>query len=77
MSLGAFIHGVVLLGTYAMLWFLTLFCLLPMGFGAGKDPETGAPLAPQLGRKALAATAIATVLWTVVYILIRMKVFDL
>lgn len=75
--MAAFIHGVVLLGTYAMLWFLTLFCLIPMSFGAGKDPETGAPLSPQLGRKALTATAIATVLWAVIYVLIRMKVLDL
>ena len=72
-----FIHGVVLFATYAILWFLSLFCLLPVGLGAETDPETGAPLSPMLGRKALIATGIAAVLWVMFYLLIRFKVFDL
>ena len=71
------IHGVVLFATYAILWFLSLFCLLPVGLGAETDPETGAPLSPMLGRKALIATGIAAVLWVVFYLLIKFKVFDL
>jgi predicted secreted protein len=72
-----FIHDVVLFGAFAILWFLTLFCLLPVGMGAPVDPETGAPLLPMLGRKALVATGIAVVLWLVFYALIAFKVFDL
>ncbi len=77
MSLVGFIHGVVLFATYAILWFLTLFCLLPIGLGAETDPDSGAPLTPMLGRKALLATAIAAVLWVVFYVLIAFKVVDL
>jgi predicted secreted protein len=57
------IHYVVLFSAYAVLWFLCLFCLLPVGLGAERDPESGAPLKPMLGKKALYATVIATVLW--------------
>jgi len=73
----AFIHGVVLFATYAVAWFLSLFCLLPVGLGAETDPDTGAPLSPMLGRKALLATVIAAVLWGVFYLLIVFKVLDL
>lgn len=73
----SFIHNVVLFATFAILWFLALFCLLPVGLGAERDPEFGAPLSPMLGRKALLATGIAMVLWVVFYALIAFKVFDL
>jgi predicted secreted protein len=73
----AFIHGVVLFATYAILWFLSLFCLLPVGLGAETDPETGAPSTPMLGRKALIATGIAAVLWVAFYLLIKFKILDL
>ncbi len=77
MSLITFIHDVVLFGTFAILWFLSLFCLLPVGLGSERDPDSGAPLNPMLGRKALIATGIAIVLWVVFYVLIAFKVFDL
>ena len=71
------VHGVVLFGTFAILWFLALFCLLPVGLGAARDPESGAPITPQLGRKSLIATGIAVVLWLLFYALIAFKVLDL
>jgi predicted secreted protein len=58
-----FIHYVVLFSAYAVLWFLCLFCLLPVGLGAERDPDSGAPLSPMLGRKALIASGVAAVLW--------------
>jgi predicted secreted protein len=64
------LHYVVLFSAYAVLWFLCLFCLLPVGLGAERDSETGAPLNPQLGRKALWASAIAAVLWLGFYLLV-------
>ena len=71
------VHNVAVFGTFPILWFLSLFCLLPVGLGAETDPETGAPLTPMLGRKALIATGIAAVLWAVFYLLILLKVLDL
>ena len=62
-----FLHYVVLFSAYAVLWFLCLFCLLPIGLGAERDPESGAPLNPMLGKKALIATAVAAVLWVGFY----------
>jgi predicted secreted protein len=54
----------VFVSAYAILWFLAFFCLLPVGIG-GKDKETGVPLKPRLGLKALIATAAAALLWAV------------
>ncbi|MEI9992222.1 MAG: DUF1467 family protein [Rhizomicrobium sp.] len=44
---------------------------------AETDPESGAPLTPMLGRKALLATGISAVLWVLFYVLIAFKVLDL
>lgn len=62
--------GIVL---YAVLWFLTLFVLLPIGQKSQADagevvPGTppGAPHEPQLKRKALLTTAISAVLWAII-----------
>lgn len=70
MSLPQGIHYIVLFSAYAVLWFLCLFCLLPIGLGAERDPESGAPLNPMLGKKALIATVIAAVLWVGFYAVI-------
>ena len=69
-------HLAVLVSAFAILWFLALFCLFPVGLGA-VDPETGAPLSPRIGLKALIALGIATVLWTVFYALIATGVLQL
>ena len=67
MSIAVLLHYVVLFSAYAVLWFLCLFCLLPVGLGAERDPETGAPLNPMLKKKALIASGIAAVLWVVFF----------
>ncbi len=64
------LHPVMLLSAFAMLWFLCLFCIFPIGLGV-VDPETGAPLRPRLGMKMLWATGIAVVLWLAFYFAIR------
>jgi predicted secreted protein len=63
------------LGTaiYIILWWLTFFMLLPWGATSLHEAddvtepgiERGAPRAPNLGKKALIAAAIAAVLWLV------------
>ena len=71
-----FLHYVVLFSAYAVLWFLCLFCLLPIGLGE-VDPETGAPKSPRLLLKAAWATGIAVVLWVGFYALIALHILDL
>ena len=61
------LHYVVLFSAYAVLWFLCLFCLLPVGLGSERDPESGAPLNPMLLKKAKIATVIAAVIWVAFY----------
>jgi predicted secreted protein len=70
------IHPVVLFSAFAVLWFLCLFCLIPIGLGA-VDPKTGAPLKPRLGMKVLCATVLAVVLWLGFYAAIRFGWLDL
>lgn len=65
--LEAGVHLSILISAYAVIWFLALFCLLPMGMGGPIDPETGAPLEPMLKKKMLWATGIAAVVWAVFY----------
>ena len=66
MTMPGFLHYVVLFSAYAVLWFLVLFCLLPIGLGA-VDPDTGAPVNAQLKRKAIWASGIAAILWLAFY----------
>lgn len=62
MTIPGLLHYIVLFSAYAVLWFLALFCMLPIGLGE-VDPDTGAPLRPHFKRKAILATGIAAVLW--------------
>ena len=71
------VHGAVLVSAFLIFWFLALFCLLPMGLGAEVDPESGAPLKPQLGRKIQFATGIAVILFLVFYAAIALHLVDL
>lgn len=70
------VHWAVLLSAFAGAWFLSLFCLLPVGLGE-VDPQTGAPKSPQLLKKMGWATAIAVVLFAIFYALIAMHILDL
>ena len=72
----AAVHASVLIGAYAIFWFLALFCLLPVGLGE-VDPETGAPLSPKLLAKTGIATIVAAILWLGFYVSILMGVLDL
>ena len=73
LKIAAGLHYVALFSAFAVLWFLCLFCLLPLGLGAARDPDTGAPLSPMLGKKALWAAAIAAVLWAGFYIAVALR----
>jgi predicted secreted protein len=78
-------HWVVLGGAFAILWYLALQIVLPMGnrttqeagdtLAAGTDP--GAPIRPRLALKFALATGVAVVLWLILYGLVLLKVIDL
>ncbi len=60
---------------YAMIWWLVLFMVLPWGV---RQPDVveeghmaGAPDKPHMWKKVGATTAIATVLWAIVYTVIE------
>ena len=70
------VHVSVLVGAFAIFWFLALFCLLPVGLGRSRSRNRRAAQ-PMLLPKAGIATGIAAVLWVVFYALIAFGVFDL
>ncbi|MGH6872026.1 MAG: DUF1467 family protein [Rhizomicrobium sp.] len=70
------IHWAVLLSAFAIAWFLSLFCLFPVGLGE-VDPETGAPRNPRILLKMALSTGIATVAWIAFYALIATGILQL
>ena len=71
------IHGAVLVGSFVILWFLTLFIALPIGLHGEADKVSGAPPRPRLLLKAGIATVTAVVLWGIFYALILFRVLEL
>ena len=66
-------HWATGLAVYFVLWWLVLFAVLPFGTRPVAEPDShtgwrGAPEKPQLGRKALATTLVAAVLWGLLYL---------
>lgn len=63
---------------YFIIWWLTLFAVLPFGVRnaheagekVGDGHEAGAPVNPQLGRKAIITTVVASLVFVVVCLLI-------
>ncbi|MGV6873750.1 DUF1467 family protein [Pseudochelatococcus sp. B33] len=66
-----------MLALYFIIWWITLFAVLPLGVrGQWEDEvtpgtEPGAPQAPRLWRKALITTILAAVIFAVVMLLIN------
>ena len=66
-------HWATGIAVYFVLWWLVLFVVLPFGTRPVAEPDEqtgwrGAPEKPQLGRKALATTLVAAVLWGLLYL---------
>ncbi len=66
--------------TYLLLWWLTLFTVLPWGNKMPEEPEQGhatsAPVHPNLKLKFLVTSCISAILLLLVYILIEIKIID-
>lgn len=61
---------------YVMVWWTTLFAVLPFGTRPEADPDPatgwrGAPARPMIGRKLLATTLIATLIWGAILYVIQ------
>ncbi len=66
---------------FVLIWFVVLFAVLPWGVrqpakpDAGHDP--GAPINPNLGRKAIATTLIAALIWAAYFFLTQFLGYSL
>ena len=65
---------------YLVIWWTVLFAILPLGVkrveNPGRGQDQGAPEKPQLLRKAVITTVVASVLWLGFYFLHQMDVFS-
>jgi predicted secreted protein len=56
---------------YVVIWWITLFAVLPWGNRAGESPEPGhdlgAPARPRIGLKALINSVVAAVVWLAIW----------
>lgn len=66
---------------YALIWWLTLFAVLPWGVRREESPQVGhdpgAPANPNLWKKLLATTIVAGIVWGGVYIVIDQGLIQL
>jgi predicted secreted protein len=69
---------------YAVIWFLVLFIVLPIRMVTQGDQgeivpgtQAGAPVDPQMRRRALVTTLVATVIWAILAAVIVSGVFRL
>ena len=72
------------LAIYFVLWWLVLFAILPLGVKTQDEDgeivpgtESSAPIAPQLGRKALLTTVVSAAIFGAVYALATTGMIDL
>lgn len=64
--------------TYLIVWWLVLFCLLPIGVRSQLEEgdvapgtEPGAPIQTDLWRKALWATGISVFVWGIMFLVVN------
>jgi predicted secreted protein len=65
---------------YLMVFWTVLFTVLPWGNRAPECPEGGqagsAPVNPRIGRKFLITAVISTLIWVIVWWLVRIEAID-
>lgn len=66
--------------TYFLIWWVSLFAILPLGVSRDDKPEqghdSGAPLKAEIGKKIAYTTIVATILWLLFFILTRTGIID-
>ena len=65
---------------FLLVWWLTLFMVLPWGVRPLEEPEegheSGAPERPQIKKKMLITTAISVVVWVIIFAFIELNLFS-
>jgi predicted secreted protein len=68
------------IAVYILIWWVTIFTVLPFGVHRAKDPQAGtvesAPDNPRLLLKFGVTTAIAAVLWLILYALVQSDIIS-
>ncbi len=68
------------IAVYVLIWWISLFTVLPFGAQRPENPQPGtvesAPDNPRLLFKFAVTTVIATVLWLVLYILVKADIIS-
>ncbi len=71
------VSGIVV---YLCIWWVVIFCVLPIGVTRGDSaPEEGlpaAPLDPKLKQKFIATTMIAALIWVAIFVMIESNMID-
>lgn len=71
------VSGIVV---FLLVWWMTLFCVLPWGNRPDENPDVAhvksAPANPRLPRKFLITTVISCVIWSIIYGLIEADVIS-
>lgn len=66
--------------TYILLWWVTIFCMLPYGAQAEETPETGnatsAPQNPRIKQKLIITSLVAGAVWLLIYLCFEMGWFS-
>jgi predicted secreted protein len=68
---------------FFLIWWVTLFAVLPWGIHSQTDgdiapgTDPGAPAVPKLGRKLLLTTAVASVVFAAVYVVMANRLVTL
>ena len=75
---------VTALAIYFVIWWLSLFLVLPWGIrgqheaeGVVKGTDQGAPIAPRMKRKIIQNTILAAIIWLVIFVTIQFELVSL
>ena len=74
------VNGLVV---FIMIWWLTLFIMLPIGIRSQEEEgdvvegsEPGAPISPMLARKAWWTTIVASIFWLIYFVITESGMLD-
>ena len=70
---------------YVLIWWIIFFSVLPVGIQSNKEPfkdkiegmDPGAPKNPKIAKKFLVTSIIATIIFVVIYYLVKIDLLNL